>query len=244
MKQCPDAAHDSGGYQSMNKNEKNTSVAIHSKALKTLEVGFTLINSEEQERLYPATWQHPTAATLGAIRPGDVVKVGVEGPKWGGERFWNVVSEVGDAGFVVAVNNRLLFTSDHGLRFGDSLAVGRQHIIDVWSDSREHNIADAPDNGFETEEEAAALTLFSESLFSKWGFWDGDQLYEWKEQHVIPGMELSCADLLVAAVEAYLLPALKQNVEVEWLCTVHNPIRAMAVDGVKVDWEIEEDTPE
>src|SRR5260370_41614749 len=161
----------------MKKNERNTSVAIHSKAPKTLEGGFTLINSEEQERLYPATWQHPAARTLTAIRKGDIVKVGVEGPEFGGERFWTIVEEVSEAGFVVSVNNRLLFTSGHGLKLGDSLFVARQHIIDVWFDSRQQKVADASGNGFENEEDAAALALFSESMFSKWGFWDVDHLY-------------------------------------------------------------------
>jgi hypothetical protein len=37
--------------KNMKKNSRNTSVAIQSKALKSLEAGFTLINSEEQEQL-------------------------------------------------------------------------------------------------------------------------------------------------------------------------------------------------
>lgn len=90
-------------------------------------------------------------------------------------------------------------------------------------------------------EEANALDLWSPGLFSKFGFCDGDQLYEWKEKHLKPRKEVNSAKLLVAAVRAYLLPALKQKVEVEIFETIHNPIRAVAVDGVEVDWDLEED---
>ena len=90
------------------------------------------------------------------------------------------------------------------------------------------------------EEEAAGVYLWSPGLFSKFGFGDGDHLFDWKERHVKPGTELNSADLLVAAVEAYLLPALRQKVEVELLATMHNPIRAVTVDGVPVDWDVEE----
>src|SRR5260370_10236947 len=92
--------------------------ATQSIKMKELDKGVSLINSEEQERLYPDTWQHPAASTLTAIRKGDIVKVGVEGPEFGGERFWTIVQEVSEAGLLVSVNNKLLFTSRHGLKLG------------------------------------------------------------------------------------------------------------------------------
>ena len=86
------------------------------------------------------------------------------------------------------------------------------------------------------------MNLWSEGLFSKYGFWDGDQLFDWKERHLLPGKELLGVSLLVAAVKAYLLPALRQKVVVEVVDTVHNPIRAISVDGIPVDWEWENET--
>jgi hypothetical protein len=195
-----------------------------------LRGGFGLINPEERQRHYPDTWQHPPAAALDAIRPGDVVKVGVESPHSGGERFWTRVLESSEAVFEVTVDSVLFSTAEHGLAYGDKLLVARQHIIDVRTEQTFQ-----PETTSEDTAEAAALTLFSSSLLSKFAFWDGDQLFDWKKHHIKPGKELTGYDLLVSAVTAYLLPALKQRVAIETFDTMHNPIRAIRIDGTAVD---------
>lgn len=81
------------------------------------------------------------------------------------------------------------------------------------------------------------ITLYSEGLLSKWGFGDGDQYYdEWLDYWEARGVDLSDAPgfPLVELVKRYLVPALDQKVEVEVLDTIHNPVRAVAVDGVDV----------
>ena len=103
----------------------------------SLTNGFTLINSEQRQTRYPETWSHPSGRVLDAIRPGDFVKVGIECPDMtgiNGERFRTRVVEISNAGFVVEVDNILLMTDDHGLKYGDRLVVGCQHILDVYGD--------------------------------------------------------------------------------------------------------------
>lgn len=73
------------------------------------------------------------------------------------------------------------------------------------------------------------VTLYAAGLLSKWGFMDGDELdwlweFDIKDKHAV----------LCAVVRQKLLPALKQAVEVEEICTIHNPIRARTVDGKDV----------
>jgi len=112
-----------------------------------------------------------------------------------------------------------------------------EHLFESAEAKKGQSPLDLDDSawGFdEALDREAELSLFSSSLFSKFGFWDGDQLYGWTERHIKPGLTLDGADLLVAAVEAYLLPALKQSVTTQQFVTMHNPIRARAVDGVNI----------
>ena len=74
------------------------------------------------------------------------------------------------------------------------------------------------------------LTLSSNSLLSKWGFWDGDQFSEfvynnnyhvkWTTQHLTIDKEI-----LKRAVERYLLPALPVLIKLDCFPTHHNSIR-------------------
>jgi hypothetical protein len=71
---------------------------------------------------------------LDEVSTGDFVKIGLEHPKQGGERFWAVVVERGPK-LTVRVDNEL--HGDHGIRFGDILFVGLDNIIDfMYRDGR------------------------------------------------------------------------------------------------------------
>jgi hypothetical protein len=82
---------------------------------------------------------------------------------------------------------------------------------------------------------ATKVTFVSDGLLSKWGFADGDLLLEFMNANGFDVAEHSHGDLLVAAVERFVLPYLEQRVEVEVVSSMHNPIRAVRVDGVAVD---------
>lgn len=77
------------------------------------------------------------------------------------------------------------------------------------------------------------MLFHTESILSKWGFDDGDMLDDllWDN-----GIELDDKHkLLIKVVREKVLPEIKQHVEVFEIGTIHNPIRAESVDGVKVD---------
>lgn len=80
------------------------------------------------------------------------------------------------------------------------------------------------------------LHLFAESLFSKWGFNDGDI-----PDHIADALDDAGLPtngwrvVLCRLVREHLVPALDQRVEVTEIETCHNPIRASTVDGVDVE---------
>lgn len=83
---------------------------------------------------------------------------------------------------------------------------------------------------------APSLRLFTQGLLSKWGFSDGDpfidenyDLYDAIEEHRVHPRRL-----LAELVRRFVVPALDQAVEVEYISTSHNPIRATSIDGVAV----------
>ena len=75
-----------------------------------------------------------------------------------------------------------------------------------------------------------SVTLFAESLLSKWGFHDGDQL-DWLYDFGITDDH----PVLIEVVKAKLLPALPHHVEVREISCIHNPIRASKIDGKNVE---------
>ena len=83
------------------------------------------------------------------------------------------------------------------------------------------------------------LRLYSVGLFSKWGFKDGDCpdiVLDYCDAHGLAYPE-DWHGLLIQMVRSKLLPALKQQVTVEEIDTIHNPIRATTVNGRDVqDW--------
>ena len=81
------------------------------------------------------------------------------------------------------------------------------------------------------------LTLVSDGLLSKWGFNDGDApccVLEWLEENG-HGWSIDWHSVLAKLVEDYLVPVLDQKVELAFICTNHNPVRARTVDGQDVE---------
>lgn len=82
------------------------------------------------------------------------------------------------------------------------------------------------------------LTLVSSGLLSKFGFGDGDTLWDWSYNAAEDlGVPIVIDDhaALRRLVREHLLPALTQTVVVYDIDTIHNPIRAETVDGVAID---------
>lgn len=72
------------------------------------------------------------------------------------------------------------------------------------------------------------MSFYPEHLLMKFGFGDGDMLFDLIEEHEL-GVDHQ--DLLVAVVERLLVPRLDQEVETYTLGSLHNPVRAGTVDG-------------
>lgn len=83
------------------------------------------------------------------------------------------------------------------------------------------------------------IYLNSDSLFSKWGFNDGDVLDEWLYENTAysgsyerekPGTDASFHGfthaLLIRLVRKYLLPLAPRQVSTYTIGSIHNPIRA------------------
>lgn len=68
------------------------------------------------------------------------------------------------------------------------------------------------------------ITLFADALYSKWGFQDGDILFDC----LMDGGFSRVDDhgLLEQLVRQFLLPKLPVPVEIEIFSTCHNPVRA------------------
>jgi hypothetical protein len=78
------------------------------------------------------------------------------------------------------------------------------------------------------------LTLASDGLLSKWGFNDGglpDDLLDWLEAETGQARWESWHAVLRRLVADFLVPALDQGVELAFITTAHNPVRAGKVDG-------------
>lgn len=86
--------------------------------------------------------------------------------------------------------------------------------------------------------EPRGIILDVESLFSKWGFRDGDLLKEWWWDAMGEEPPFEHHDILYALVVAYLVPAVTQagiQVDVYRIYTNHNPARTESVNGVEIN---------
>lgn len=77
------------------------------------------------------------------------------------------------------------------------------------------------------------MIFYTDSLLSKFGFGDGDMLDDLLFDN---GINLdNDHDFLIKVVREHVLPAVKQQVDVYEIVTIHNPIRAERIDGVLVN---------
>jgi hypothetical protein len=93
--------------------------------------GFTLIDSAQRSRDHPDTWAHPDNGTLGLIRTGYFVKVGVTHPERSGERFWGCVKQRVGPDIVIQVAQDMVHSNEHGLCDRDVLVVQEQNVFGI-----------------------------------------------------------------------------------------------------------------
>jgi hypothetical protein len=76
------------------------------------------------------------------------------------------------------------------------------------------------------------LVLYADDLLSKWGFGDGDRLSDWVyDEFKRYDFEYNNHKVLEELVKRFLLPKLEKKVEIMFIGTIHNPVRAEMIDG-------------
>jgi len=76
------------------------------------------------------------------------------------------------------------------------------------------------------------MRFVTNGLLSKWGFNDGDQLWDFcYDLEDRDGIKVHAHPLLIEVVKRRIVPALDQSVSLSTIQTIHNPIRATEVDG-------------
>lgn len=88
-----------------------------------------IVNAQQMAKKNPLTFEVPTIEELDNIQILDNVKISV-----GNERFWVKVSEIKKTKVTGTINNDLVFTNTHGLRFGDTITFYKKNIYSIFSD--------------------------------------------------------------------------------------------------------------
>ncbi|MBN2846904.1 MAG: hypothetical protein JXP72_00435 [Coriobacteriia bacterium] len=140
-------------------------------------------------------------------------------------RLWDVASGKGRVIFYALGCIECLAFSPDGRWLGVGDWGGNAYLLAVEGSQPMGLEPSAPD---EESDASAIIDFYAEDLLHKFGFGDGDMLYDFVEEH---GLDVDDRDLLVAVIEHLVVPRLEQAVETYTLCTLHNPIRARTIDG-------------
>lgn len=88
----------------------------------------TLVNAQEMAKSNPKTFDAPSLRELNAIKKGTSVKICA-----GKERFWVSVLSVKGGSIQGKVDNNLISTNEHGLKFGDDILFGKENIYSIFT---------------------------------------------------------------------------------------------------------------
>lgn len=91
----------------------------------------TLLDGVALNAAHPATFLIPDAETREHVEVGAHVKIGLRGVEDTdpGERFWAQVISRSENGYLVQVDNHLVYSHLHGVRFEDFLVIQPNHIL-------------------------------------------------------------------------------------------------------------------
>jgi len=144
-------------------------------------------------------------------------------------RLWDVASGEGRVIFYALGCIECLAFSPDGRWLGLGDWGGNAYLLAV-EESQSTGLQ--PNAGSADSDTSAVVEFYPEGLLHKFGFGDGDMLYDFVEEH---GLGVDDRDLLVAVVEHLVVPQLDQVVDTYTLGTMHNPIRARTIDGEDAD---------
>lgn len=125
---------------------------------------YTLTDAHRRHAENPETFELPPESLLDALKPGSIVKICAEfdpdqvqsnvaplaRAQWArkvgadragrmdGERFWTVITAIDAAGaepvYTGTIDNELIYSANHGLRYGDTVRFARRHVLQVHED--------------------------------------------------------------------------------------------------------------
>lgn len=85
------------------------------------------IDAQKMARKHPSTFEAPSFSELERIKPSDWVKICVANL----ERFWVIVLSVNDEHITGTIDNHLIHTDIHELKYGDVVAFEKKHIYAI-----------------------------------------------------------------------------------------------------------------
>lgn len=84
-------------------------------------------NAQEMAKKYPETFKAPTLNQLNNLKVGNLVKVCVEP-----ERFWTFILEINGDEIKAQIDNRLIFTGEHYLKYKDVITFNKNNIYQIY----------------------------------------------------------------------------------------------------------------
>lgn len=85
-----------------------------------------LIDAQKMRKMHPATFKAPSPRELDTVHPGSVVKICA-----GNERFWVIVTDVQGFRLQGTVDNDLVHSNVHQLKYGDVVSFELRHIYQI-----------------------------------------------------------------------------------------------------------------
>lgn len=105
---------------------------------------YSLINAKERHTLHPETFEVPDEDALMSLKPNKSIKIGVEfdnvhpeiqgkfeGTIVTGERFWVTITDVVDNLIIATIDNHLVHTDKHGLKYQDVLVFSKDYVLTI-----------------------------------------------------------------------------------------------------------------
>lgn len=140
-------------------------------------------------------------------------------------RSWDVTTGRGRVVYYALGCIECLAVSPDGRWLGVGDWGGNAYLLAIEGSQPMDIESSVPDEGSDA---SAVIDFYAEDLLQKFGFGDGDMLYDFVKEH---DLGVDDRGLLMAVVEQLVVPQLDQAVETYTLCTLHNPIRARTIDG-------------
>ena len=81
------------------------------------------------------------------------------------------------------------------------------------------------------------VEFYTSGFCSKWGFDDGDFIYEnLFDESCDGGVIKDNHETLFKILKEFVIPKVTSAIDIVFIETCHNPVRTNTVDGVKADW--------